>query len=347
MYDGQRVVDIHGHVSTPVQFRSFAFNLVIGAPGGRDGQLAMSDDLMETAQKPHVQRLDEYNIEAQFISPRPVAMMLYERPKIVQKWTATTNNVIHQACRMYPDRFYGIGQLPQQSGEDTSNCLDELERCVTELGFVGATISPDPGGERQTPGLDQEYWFPLYDKAQSLGAALIVHGTLGKDARSDSQFTSLVEQTLATEILSRGDVFRQFPRLKIVICHGGGAPSRFLPPSLSSGQEGGGQIGGAIQRNAAAEAVDLTNSLYFDTCVYDKWYLTTHLKQKGTRQFLFGTETPGSGTSILNPETGRPSDDLVPLIDSLEFLTKEEKRAIFSERVLDAFPLYAEKVEGK
>ena len=93
--------------------------------------------------------------------------------------------------------------------------------------------------------------------------------------------------------------------------------------------------------------MDLTNALYFDTCVYDKWYLTTHLKQKGTKQFLFGTETPGSGTSILNPETGRPSDDLVPLIDSLEFLTKEEKRAIFSERVLDAFPLYAEKVEGK
>ena len=81
MYDGQRVVDVHGHVSTPVQFRSFAFNLVIGAPGGRDGQLAMSDDLRETAQKPHVQRLDEYNIEAQFISPRPVAMMLYERPQ--------------------------------------------------------------------------------------------------------------------------------------------------------------------------------------------------------------------------------------------------------------------------
>jgi predicted TIM-barrel fold metal-dependent hydrolase len=341
MFKGKPVVDVHGHVSTPVHFRAFAMNLIIGAPGARDGQLSMSDDLMETAQKPHVERLDEYNIDVQFISPRPVAMMLYERPHIVRKWSATTNDVIHQACRLYPERFRGIAQLPQQSSEDTSNCLEELERCVKELGFVGATISPDPGGERQTPGMDQEYWFPLYDKAQSLGAALTVHGTVSKDGRSDSQFTSLVEQTLATEILSRGDVFRQFPRLKIIVCHCGGAPSRFLPASRTSGQEGGGQIGTSIARETPAEDIALSDNLFFDTCAYDKWYLTVHLKQKGAHQFLFGTEAPGSGTATLNVETGRPSDDVLPVIDGLDFLTDEQKISICCDRVNDAFPLFA------
>lgn len=340
MYKGKKVVDVHGHVSTPVQFRAFAMNIVIGAPSGRSGRLTMSNELMATAQEPHVRRMDEYNIDVQFISPRPVAMMLYERPHVVEKWTSTTNDVIHQACTMYPDRFRGIAQLPQQTGKDTSNCLGELERCVGELGFVGATVSPDPGGERLTPGMDDEYWFPLYDKAQSLGATLVVHGTVTRDPRSDSQMNSLFEQTLATEILSRGDVFAQFPNLKIVVVHCGGAPTRFLPAHRSSGQAGGGQIGGSVARDDADAAADLTNNLFFDTCAYDKWYLSVHFNQKDPKQFLFGTETPGSGTGTLNPETGRPSDDVLPIIDSLDILTQEQKTSILCDRVLDAFPLY-------
>ena len=51
----------------------------------------------------------------------------------------------------------------------------------------------------------------------------------------------------------------------------------------------------------------------------------------------FGTEAPGSGGAI-RPDTGRPSDDLVPVIDSLEFLTADDKEKIFHKNPLKVFP---------
>ena len=55
----------------------------------------------------------------------------------------------------------------------------------------------------------------------------------------------------------------------------------------------------------------------------------------------FGTEVPGSGRAV-RPETGRPGDDLVRTIDGLEFLTNEDKQAIFNENPLKVFTKVAE-----
>jgi hypothetical protein len=47
-----------------------------------------------------------------------------------------------------------------------------------------------------------------------------------------------------------------------------------------------------------------------------------------------------SGTAVLNPDTGRPSDDMNPVIDSIDFLTDADKKNVFRETALKAFPLY-------
>lgn len=262
-------------------------------------------------------------------------MLHWERPLVVEHWTRTTNDVISQACRLHPNRFRGIAQLPQQTDLDTSNCIAELDRCVNELGFVGAILNPDPGGERKTPKLDSEYWFTLYKRAEELDATLIVHGSAPRDDRRivhgydmtgdpqmDRQFNFMAEQTLATLVLERGLVFERFPRLKVLVVHCGGAPSRLVP--------------GTARVKAR---VDLGQNLFFDTCAYDRWFLTAAVQQRGADRMLFGTEAPGAGTNTVNPDTGRPSDDLVPLIDSFEFLTAEEKGKIFHDNPRRAFPL--------
>ena len=55
---------------------------------------------MDTALKRHLRMMDERNIDVQMISARPVAMMHWERPFLVEKWSRTTNDVIAQQCRM-------------------------------------------------------------------------------------------------------------------------------------------------------------------------------------------------------------------------------------------------------
>lgn len=355
MYAGRKVIDVHGHISTPPAFRAYAYNLVaLRSPG--DGELVISDAEMQTALDRHLQVMDERQIDVQLISPRPVAMMHWERPFIVEKWTRTTNDAIAQQCRMHPSRFAGVAQLPQNRDLDTRNCVAELERCVNELGFVGAILNPDPGGDRAAPGVNDPYWYPLYEAAKSLGATLIVHPSGSRDPRLEPiphayQFNSLVEETLATTLYERGDVFDRFPRLRVVVSHCGGALRRLLEVGAraaggivgESGQRSGGQVGMNVRRTRESKR-DVSANLFFDACAYDKDFLATAIKQRGVDQMLFGTEAPGSGTAQKNPETDRPADDLVPVIDSLEFLSAEDKRKILCDNARRVFPLL--KVEG-
>ena len=316
MYKGVRVLDIHGHLSTPPIFFSHAYNLQIGGPVAAS---PVPEDALEAMQQQHLKQLDERNIDYQLISPRPFAMMHWERPHIVERWTEATNRIIHTACSLHSDRLGGVAQLPQHSTLDTSNCIAELDRCINEYGFSSALINPDPSGARQTPGMDSEYWFPLYERAQALNVTLVVHGSAVRDMRTmNNQWNFMAEQTLATILLENSTVFDRFPDLRILVVHCGGAPSRLLtdPPKSMVGK-----------------------NLFFDTCAYDVDYLQLAIKQRGLHSMCFGTETPGSGTGTINPDTGKPSDDMVPVIDSIPTLTDADKQFIFQDNPRKVFPL--------
>jgi predicted TIM-barrel fold metal-dependent hydrolase len=127
-----------------------------------------------------------------------------------------------------------------------------------------------------------------------------------------------LEEFVAMQLLSHSKVFDSFPKLRIVVCHCGGGLNRFIPTDHHVGQK------------------DLRNNLFYDCCAYDIDFLTAAIKQRGVDQMLFGTESPGSGGAV-RPETGKPSDDLVPVIDSLEFLTTEDKLKIFQKNPLRVF----------
>jgi predicted TIM-barrel fold metal-dependent hydrolase len=187
---------------------------------------------------------------------------------------------------------------------------------VNELGFTAIYLSPDPSGKRNTPGMHEPYWFPVYAKAQQLGVPIVVHGTNCLDPRiriipHNYQIGFVWEQFLATQLLSHGDVFERYPELKVCVCHGGGALNRFIPTDMHLAQK------------------DLTKNLFFDTCVYDEPVLEATIKQRGLKQMLFGTEAPGSGGAV-RPETGKTSDDLVPVIAKMDFLSEDDKVTLFN-----------------
>ncbi len=334
MYQNTKVLDVHGHVSVPASSNAL-LPLMLGAntpmpsplstPGAR---ATATEEEYRAAAAGHVSYMDERNIDVQIIGPRPFMMLGWMEPHLLPAWTRYVNDTIHQQVSWYPDRFLGAAQLPQISAaEDLSNCLDELNRCVQEYGFIAAYVSPDPAGRRTTPGMHEPYWYPLYERAQELGIPLIVHGTNGLDPRyrvvpHNYQLAFVTEQYLAGQFLSHGDVFERYPELKVVMCHCGGALNRFIPTDHHIAQK------------------DLSRNLYYDTCAYDTLFLETAIKQRGVSQMLFGTEAPGSGRAV-RPETGKTSDDLVPVISGYEFLTEQDKIEIFNSNPAKVFPAMA------
>jgi predicted TIM-barrel fold metal-dependent hydrolase len=357
MFNGKPVIDVHGHMSTPPSFRAYGYNMV--ALRSPSDELIISEAQMAPALDRHLRLLDSHNIDIQMISPRPIAMMHWERPFLQHHWTKTTNNIIHQQCVQYPKRLIGIAQLVQTPDLPISESLGELERTVGELGFVGAILNPDPGGERRAPGVHEPYWYPLYKKAEELGATLIIHPSSSRDERieiiaSNYQINNIVEETIATMLYEQSDVFDKFPKLKIVVCHCGGSLRRLLVKGRpvdavahahgvanivgDSGEEGGSGPG-MDRKKKDKKFVDTSKNLYFDTCAYDPNFLATAIKQRGVPQMVFGTEVPGTGTAVFNPETNKPVDDVLAIIDNFDFLTIEEKTAIVHDNAFDVFPL--------
>jgi len=89
-----------------------------------------------------------------------------ESPYLVGPWTEVTNNVIAQQCDLWSDRFVGIAQLPQSRDLDSDNCVRNSNERTASLRRRDG--HPDPGGDGLTPGMNDEYWYALYEAPKRL-----------------------------------------------------------------------------------------------------------------------------------------------------------------------------------
>ena len=333
MYNGTRVFDVHGHLTAPgnnfvVTLMSSNHATASPIAGGKSGSGDLSDESFRNAAKRHLDYMEERKIDVQIIGPRPFTMMGWMKPHLLPSWVGYTNDRLFKQCQAFPGRFIGAAQLPQiSSAPDLSNCLPELQRCHKEYGFVAAYLSPDPAGERNTPAMDEPYWYPVYEYCQANGLPIIVHGTNCLDTRisrlrSNYQIGFVIEQFIATLTFTQSDVFDKFPELKVIICHGGGVLDRFVREAGWRGRDR-----------------DLSRNLFFDSCCYDDDFLTCMIKQRGVDQVCFGTEAPGSGAAI-RKDTGKSSDHLVDIIGGYSWLSEEEKVKIFNTNPAKVCPAF-------
>jgi predicted TIM-barrel fold metal-dependent hydrolase len=328
MYNGVKVLDVHGHVSVPLGANS-ALVMLMGSntvPSGTTLKIGkglppnfgVTDEDFRHAAQGHVDTMDARNIDVQVIGPRPFLELGWIQDHLVESWAREVNEQIYQQVSYHPDRFLGACQLPLVSHyESTANVLPELRRCVDDYGFVAAYVTPDPGGERKTPGVHEPYWYPLYEECEGRDIPLIVHGSNVLDPRlriipQNYQISFYVEQFIATQLYGHSDVFDRFPRLKVLICHCGGGLDRF------------------VKTDPHLPSRDTSPNLFFDTNAPEVNYLTAAIRQRGVDQMCFGTEAPGSGRHP-RPENGVPGDDLVPVISAMDWLSEEDKVKIFHD----------------
>ena len=146
------IIDVHGHVSAPTELWAYKANL-LSARGahGRGGVNVSDDDIRlavnrkENWAKGHLDYLKDHGTDLQLISPRPFQLMQSEKPaKLVHWFTEECNNIIYRQMKLFPGTFIGVCALPQTAGDPIEKTIPELVRCITELGFVGCLLNPDP-----------------------------------------------------------------------------------------------------------------------------------------------------------------------------------------------------------
>ena len=337
------IIDCHGHYTTePQPLHDFRKRQTEAANNGdflAAGNLGITDDQIRASVEGAQLKLQrERGTDVTIFSPRASGMGHHigdERTSL--EWSRLCNDLIHRVCTLFPRNFIGVCQLPQSPGVSPGNSAAELERCVKELGFVGCNLNPDPsGGFWKTKSLADRSWYPLYEKMVELDVPAMIHVSASCNPCAHTTGAHYINgDTTAFMQLILSNLFKDFPTLKFVIPHGGGAVpfhwGRYRGLALNNGKP-------ELQEHLLA-------NVFFDTCVYHLPGMELLAKVIPVENILFASEMVGAVRGV-DPKTGHDFDDTKRYIDQLSALNAADKAKIFSGNALRVYPRLAGRLKA-
>jgi 4-oxalmesaconate hydratase len=330
------IIDCHGHYTTaPPQlgaYRDAQQEALSRDPAheGAKGTVTIGDDEIRASLEGAQLRLQrERGTDMTLFSPRASWMGHHiGNPHTSRFWTEHCNELVRRVCDLYPDNFAPVCQLPQSPGAPIGPSVRELGRCVDEMGFVGANLNPDPsGGYWDGPPLADRYWYPLYEALCGRDVPAMIHVSAACNPNFHTTGSHyLAADTTAFMQLLASDVFADFPELRLVIPHGGGA----VPYHW-------GRFRGLAQDMGRPPLDELLlGNVYFDTCVYHQAGIDCLLAVIPADNILFASEMVGAVRGV-DPTTGHHYDDTRRYVDAAR-LDDEARHKIFETNVRRVYP---------
>jgi len=321
------IIDCHGHyTTTPPGVQAYRDQqkaelekdpAFVGSKGAMN---VTDDEIRESIETNQLKFQKERGADISIFSPRASWMGHHIGNEHTSRfWTEHQNEIIRRVCDLFPENFAPVAQLPQSPGITPTKLIPELERTVNEMGFVGCNLSPDAtGGHWTDVSLADKSWYPFYEKMCELDVPAMIHVSF---CCNESFYTTgshyLAADTAAFDQFMHSDVFTDFPDLKIIIPHGGGA----VP------YHWGRYRGLAQDRDYPLLTEKVFKNLYFDTCVYHQAGIDLLLRVIPVDNILFASEMIGAVRGI-DPESGHYYDDTKRYIDRAD-ISDEDRYKIF------------------
>jgi 4-oxalmesaconate hydratase len=330
------IIDIHGHYTTAPKALDDWRNRQVAAIGGQGerpdpASLRISDDeLRDTIESNQLKQMRERGIDLTVFSPRASFMAHHIGDASVSaEWAAICNELCYRVSGLFPQNFAGAAMLPQSPGVSTDTCIAEIRKCVTEYGFVGINLNPDPsGGHWTSPPMYDRYWYPIYETMVELDIPAMVHVSTSCNACFHTTGAHYLNaDTTAVMQLIEGDLFRDFPQLRFVIPHGGGAAPYHW-----------GRYRGLAQAMKKPDLREhLLRNVFFDTCVYHQPGINLLTEVIPVDNILFASEMIGAVRGV-DPETGHPFDDTRRYVDATVNLSAADRAKVFEANARRVYP---------
>jgi aminocarboxymuconate-semialdehyde decarboxylase len=215
------VIDVHAHVLVPevmkLTYQHTQYARAMAAAGGMPEPI-----LKRMTEVPlRLKEMDATGVDIQIISPSIMQQCTYGvEPEQAIEMDRLGNDRVAEDVARHPDRLVGLGSLPLH---DVALSAAELERCVRELKLRGVIISSHINGVE----LGDERLRPFWAKAEALRAVIFIHPAGNADPRMKKNRLMItvgqpLEEAYAMSSLVYEGVMDQFPKLKILVAHGGG-----------------------------------------------------------------------------------------------------------------------------
>ncbi len=232
-------------------------------------------------------KCDELGIDVQVLCTVPVMFSYWAKPEDTLDLSIFLNDHIAELVAKHPKRFIGLGTLPMQAPE---LAIQEMERMKNDLGLPGIQI----GSHINDWEMNNENLFPIFEAAQDLDVAIMVHPweMLGADRLKQYWMPWLVgmpaETCTAICNMIFGGVLEKFPKLRVLFAHGGGS----FPGTL-------GRIVHGFNVRPDLCAIDNNKSpreyldrIYVDSILHDSDMLNYVIKLLGADRIALGSDYP-------------------------------------------------------
>ena len=335
------IIDCHGHYTTEpkgiLDYRKRQTEAFAQSRALAPDFTTSDDEVRESIEKNQLRIQRERGVDLTLFSPRAGGMAHHVGNETTSRdWTRACNDMIHRVCTLFPQNFVGVCQLPQSPGVSPANCIPELVRCVEELGFVGCNLNPDPSDGYWTgPPLTDRHWYPLYEKLVELDVPAMVHVSTSCNPNFHHTGAHYINgDTTAFMQLIQADLFKDFPALRLIIPHGGGA----VPYHW-------GRYRGLAQDMGRPALSELLKNVFFDTCVYHQPGIDLLVDVIPVDNVLFASEIVGAVKGI-DPQTGFNYDDTKRYIEGADRLKDADRQKIYSGNAFRVYPRLAQRLRA-
>ncbi len=230
--------------------------------------------------------MDEAGIDMQVIMPPP-GQCTYTVPlDLGVKAARIINEGLAAFVARKPERFTALGTVPMQDGKTAAA---ELEHAVRDMGLKGVQILTNVAGNE----LSNPDYAPFWDKAEELGAVVLIHPNGFTEAKRMTRFYfnnvvgNPLETTLALHYLIFDGVLERHPALKLIAVHGGG----YLPAYSGRIDHAWGARSDA-HGDLPHPPTTYLKRVFFDSVVFTPHQLRNLIEVFGADQILMGTDYP-------------------------------------------------------
>jgi aminocarboxymuconate-semialdehyde decarboxylase len=230
--------------------------------------------------------MERTGVDRQVLSTVPVMFSYWAEPRQTREMARYLNDHMASVVAAAPGRFQALGTVPLN---DVELAIEELERCVAELGMVGVEIGTNIAGAE----LDEPRLLPFFQRAAELGAVVFVHPWQMTRPERLAKYYFLytvampAETAFAVGALLFGGVLEAAPGLQVLFAHGGGST-----PFIIGRMEQGWSVWPEAREHLTQPPTSQLCRCHFDSVVWDVASLELLVRRVGADRVLLGSDYP-------------------------------------------------------